>query len=90
MSNLIKAAQAVCDRWDSPNWKDQEHTAEFIKRLREAVEMAKADPDREPSSYGIFKGEVKLYEAKTYALAVDSLVDGEDWVIRPIYYGEVM
>lgn len=37
-SALRAAAQAVVDRWDSPQWKDQPHTAEFINRLRRALE----------------------------------------------------
>lgn len=37
MNNLIEAAQAVCDRWDSPNWKDEAPTAELIGKLREAI-----------------------------------------------------
>ena len=37
---LISAAKAVIERWDSPNWKDQPHTGEFIHRLRQAVEKA--------------------------------------------------
>ena len=38
MSNLIDAAKAVVARWDSPLWKDQPHTGEFIDALRRAVE----------------------------------------------------
>jgi hypothetical protein len=37
VENLIKAAQAVIDRLDSPNWKDTTHTADYIHALREAV-----------------------------------------------------
>lgn len=37
-SDLRAAAQAVVDRWDSPQWKDEPHTAEFINRLRRALE----------------------------------------------------
>jgi len=45
---LQKAAQAVIDRWDSPSWKDQQHTAEYIAELRKALdaEIAQAvEPD---------------------------------------------
>lgn len=35
---LQKAAQAVIDRWDSPSWKDQPHTAEYINELRKALD----------------------------------------------------
>jgi len=35
---LSEAAQAVCDRWDSPNWAhDAAHTGELIFALREAL-----------------------------------------------------
>ena len=34
---LRTAAQAVIDRWDTPNWKDAPATAEYINRLREAL-----------------------------------------------------
>lgn len=34
---LIDAAQAVVDRWDSPKWKDEAPTADFINRLRLAL-----------------------------------------------------
>jgi len=45
MTPLQKAAQAVIDRWDSPNWKDQQHTAEYIAELRKALdaEIAQAE-----------------------------------------------
>jgi hypothetical protein len=41
---LIAAAQAVVDRWDTPAWKDVEHTAVFINRLRAALSTAAAQP----------------------------------------------
>lgn len=34
---LVEAAQAVVDRWDSPNWSDAEHTGVLIGRLRELL-----------------------------------------------------
>ena len=35
---LREAAQAVCDRWDSPNWAhDATHTGALIAALREAM-----------------------------------------------------
>ena len=36
-NELIAAAQAVIDRWDTPLWKDAPATAEYIARLRKAV-----------------------------------------------------
>ena len=38
MTPLQKAAQALIDRWDSPDWKDQPHTAEYIAELRKALD----------------------------------------------------
>ena len=38
---LQKAAQALIDRWNAPSWKDQPHTAEYIERLRAALEDLK-------------------------------------------------
>lgn len=35
---LQKAAQAVINRWDSPSWKDQPHTGEYIAELRKALD----------------------------------------------------
>jgi hypothetical protein len=38
MSKLREAAQAVCDRWESPKWAhDSIHTSELIFALREAL-----------------------------------------------------
>ena len=37
-NDLVKAAQAVIDRWDSPNWRDGTHTADYIHSLRQAVD----------------------------------------------------
>ena len=34
---ILKAAQAVVDRWDTPLWKDVPATAEYINKLREAL-----------------------------------------------------
>ena len=34
---LRVAARAVVERWDSPNWADLPHTAEYIHALREAL-----------------------------------------------------
>ena len=37
MSKLREAAQAVCDRWESPKWAHDGYTAELIFALREAL-----------------------------------------------------
>lgn len=39
---LLAAGKALVERWDSPLWKDQPHTGEFIARLRDAVAKAEA------------------------------------------------
>ena len=36
---LIAAAQAVVDRWETPLWKDVPATAEYIYRLRDALSI---------------------------------------------------
>ncbi len=36
-AGLREAAQAVIDRWNTPNWKDVPATAEFISRLQKAL-----------------------------------------------------
>ena len=47
MQELIDAAQAVVDRWDSPKWKDEAPTAEYIARLRQALATVNLPMDRE-------------------------------------------
>ena len=37
-TELLSAAKAVIERWDSPLWKDLPHTGEAINRLRKALE----------------------------------------------------
>ena len=44
-SELRAAAEALVQRWDSPNWKMVEHTGVFIDRLRKAV-LAGPEPVR--------------------------------------------
>lgn len=38
---LIAAAEAVIDRWNTPLWKDVEPTAEVIYRMRDVIERMK-------------------------------------------------
>ena len=40
-AELLQAAIAIIERWDSPLWKDLPATAEYIRRLRKAVDNAK-------------------------------------------------
>lgn len=39
-AQLTHAARAVIARWDSPQWKWDQHTGVFIAELRAAVEVA--------------------------------------------------
>ena len=39
-SELVSAARAVVERWDTPLWKDAPATAGFINRLRDALPPA--------------------------------------------------
>ena len=45
-AELITAAQAVVDRWDTPLWKDVPATAEYIGRLRAALASAAAPAEQ--------------------------------------------
>ena len=38
LSKVREAAQRVISRWDSPDWKEPEHTGELIHKLREAID----------------------------------------------------
>jgi hypothetical protein len=40
---LVDAAKAVIERWESPLWKNLPHTGEYIHRLRQAVDAAVMD-----------------------------------------------
>jgi hypothetical protein len=46
---LAKAALAVCDRWDTPDWSDHRHTADFIRDLREALTAWNTRPSVVPA-----------------------------------------
>ena len=52
MKTIREAATALCDRWDTPLWKDVEHTAMLVHSLRTA--LAQPWPDltkRDRESY---------------------------------------
>jgi hypothetical protein len=57
---LRKAAAAVVARWDSPDWKDGTHTADYINALREAL----AEPKQEQSEPVFWTGKAWIDEAK--------------------------
>jgi hypothetical protein len=40
LEELIAAAKAVIDRWETPFWKEAAHTGAYIAALRKAVEIA--------------------------------------------------
>ena len=40
---VIAEAKAVIDRWETPLWKDNTHTAEYIKILRDALSIYEND-----------------------------------------------
>lgn len=40
LEELIAAAKAVIDRWETPFWKETAHTGAYIAALRKAVEIA--------------------------------------------------
>lgn len=40
LEELIAAAKAVIDRWETPFWKEAAHTGSYIAALRKAVEIA--------------------------------------------------
>lgn len=47
---LLDAAIAVIERWDSPLWKDLPPTAKAIARLRDAVNKLEGDAEAEANS----------------------------------------
>jgi hypothetical protein len=63
MNELIKAAQALIDRWDSPLWKETEHTGAYIARLREAVALASREGDAPALDIEEFIAAKKYYTA---------------------------
>ena len=40
---LLAAAESVVERWETPLWKDVPATADYIARLRQAVEAVKEE-----------------------------------------------
>ena len=50
VERLRLAALAVCDRWDSPDWKDHRHTWDFIQELRAAAALTNP-PEGEPVAW---------------------------------------
>jgi hypothetical protein len=44
LGRLTDAALAVVDRWETPFWKQVQHTGVYIAALRKAVEEVKGGP----------------------------------------------
>lgn len=42
--DLLDAARALVARWDTPSWKDAEHTGVFINKLRAAIAAIESQP----------------------------------------------
>jgi hypothetical protein len=69
---LREAAQAVCDRWDSPNWThDAVHTGELIAALRDAMrnEASNEMEALTPSEYQELAALTKTHRELDAALA---------------------
>jgi hypothetical protein len=61
MNDLIKAAKALIERWETPLWKDAPATAGLIHALRDAVEAAeRPEPARRVAWRGIGEGGVPV------------------------------
>ena len=67
MTPLQKAAQAVIDRWESPDWKDAPHTAHYVAELRKALDAELAQ-SVEPVAW--------MYEMARY---LDGDIRGRNW-----------
>lgn len=64
MNQLIEAAQAVVDRWDTPLWKDAPATAESINALRNALSESRLVGEM------IVAGDLEVNEEKFYGVAL--------------------
>lgn len=77
---LIDAAKAVVRRWDSIDWKDIKHTAEYINDLRKAIENA--PPQRQ--WVGLTDDEIALMDLncgenkQAYARAIEAKLRGKN------------
>lgn len=89
-AELIAAALAVVQRWESPDWKDGTHTRDYIYRLRDAAIAAQqAQPVQQPVAY-------EFHNTKTGHAIVDysnpthrGWLNAEDgYVKRPLVYAD--
>ena len=72
---LRTAAQAIVARWDTPHWKDAEHTGAFIQRLREALaappaQEAQLNPDMPVQELRLHMGELSADEVLVARAAI--------------------
>ena len=67
MTPLQQAAQDLITRWDSPAWKDQPHTAEYIAKLRKALD-AELQQSVEPAAFMTGDGRVSMAETVNTAM----------------------
>lgn len=78
MSDLRKAAQALVDRWDSPQWggsaENLKHTGDYIDALREA--LAQPDvPEVLFGGYGVLKALTPEAATRTTHVNVSDVLD---------------
>jgi len=76
MKTLREAAQAVCDRWDTPNWKDVEPTAVFIGELREAIKR-----EEDQSVKPVYLVDVGGYWCETNQSQYDKNSETNRWML---------
>ena len=60
-NHLREASQALIDRWDTPKWKDAEHTGAFINALRNALSATPAESLQSHDDYVIKRWLCKIY-----------------------------
>lgn len=48
MKTIREAATKLCDRWDTPLWKDVEHTSVFVHELRMALALTSTACEVQP------------------------------------------
>jgi len=74
-ADLLAAAEAVIDRWDTPLWKDVPPTADCINRLRAAVVAAKAASPAVPATQGADAAEKRADAYKVVAERAINIVE---------------
>ena len=79
MSELRKAAQAVVDQWDTPNWKLVMHTGVLIDRLRATLAQPEVTVLPDGSAFGMMSFPLPydhwMYRDREYLPGADEPVD---------------